>query len=93
MTAHIAPLNPELIQQNRRKDMRIAELERENAQQAALLRQMHAEKLANYKSRMRRNRIADEYLGYVLIGALAVGLMWLTVLGAEWLVWKAVGLC
>lgn len=93
MTAHIAPLNPELIQQNRRKDARIAQLEADNARKDALLREMHAEKLANYKSRMRRNRIADEYLGYVIIGALAVGLMWLAIFGAEWLVWKVMGLC
>lgn len=93
MTAYIEPVNTKLIQQNMRKDAQIARLERENALKNEALQKMHAERIAYYAKRSRRNRLADENLGYILIAALAVGALWAFVWIGEMIVWKVIGLC
>ena len=93
MTAYIEPVNTKLIQQNMRKDAHIERLERENALKGEALRKMHADRIADYRKRTRRNRIADENLGYVLIAVLAIGALWAFVWAGEMIVWRVLGLC
>ncbi len=93
MTAYIEPVNTKLIQQNMRKDAQIARLEKENALKNEALKKMHAERIAYYRKRTLRNRIADENLGYILIAALAVGALMAFVWAGEMVTWSVIGLC
>lgn len=93
MTAYIEPVNTKLIQQNMRKDARIEQLERECASKDAMLREMRIAKLADYRKRMRRNRIVLENFGYLIYAVLAVGALWILCLAGEWALWRYLGVC
>ena len=74
------PVNTRLMQDNRRKEMRIAQLEKENRALKELVHSYRKDHAARYERNAKKERWHIENLEYLVAGAVIITMMF----GAVW---------